>query len=58
MTLAMYSIYELTDKQKQLQEEIVLLIERSTVPQMGDTEVFSQTDIEAEAEIIAMKFAN
>jgi hypothetical protein len=54
----MYNNFELTSKQKQLQEEIVLLIERATVPQMGDTEEYSQADIEADAEIIAMKFAN
>jgi len=56
--LYMYNIFELTDKQKQLQEEIVLLIERVTVPQISDTEEFTQADIEAEAEIIAMKFAS
>jgi hypothetical protein len=54
----MYSIFELTEKQKLLQNEIVLLIERVTVPQMGDEEEFTQADIEAEAEIIAKKFAN
>ena len=55
----MYSIHNLTEKQKQLQAEIVLLIERATVPQMGDVEdEFSQEDIEAEAELIALKFAN
>ena len=54
----MYSIFELTEKQKQLQAEIVLLIERATFPQMGDTEEFTQQDIEAEAELIAKKFTN
>ena len=54
----MYSIYNLTEKQKQLQAEIVLLIERVTVPQISDTEELSQEDIEAEAEIIAKSFAN
>jgi hypothetical protein len=54
----MYNTFELTDKQKQLQEEIVLLIERATVPQVSDTEEFTQADIEAGAEIIAMKFGN
>jgi hypothetical protein len=53
----MYSIFELTEKQKQLQAEIVLLVERATVPQIGDTEEYSQTDIEADAEIIARRFA-
>jgi len=53
----MYEIFELTENQKKLQEEIVLLFERATIPQMGDTEEFTQADLEAEAEIIAMKFA-
>ena len=53
----MYKIFTPTENQRKLQGEIVLLFERATVPQIGDTEEFTQADLEAEAEIIAMKFA-
>lgn len=54
----MYGIYKLTENQKRLQQEIIWLIERVTVPQIPDTEPFTLQDLEAEAEILAVTFAN